>query len=110
MTKTALIYAASALAEIAGCYSFWIWAREGRSAWWLTLGVISLIAFAGLLTLVDASAAGRTYAAYGAVYIVASLGWLWRVEGIRPDGWDVLGAAICLVGGAVIMFGPRTAD
>jgi small multidrug resistance family-3 protein len=67
------------------------------------------VAFAGLLTLVETPAAGRAYAAYGAVYIVASLAWLWGVEGVRPDRWDVLGAAICLAGGAVILLGPRPA-
>lgn len=59
--------------------------------------------FAYLLTLVDSTAAGRAYAAYGGVYIVASLGWLWAVEGIRPDRWDLAGAALCLVGAAVII-------
>jgi small multidrug resistance family-3 protein len=67
----------------------------------------SLVLFAWLLTLVDGSAAGRAYAAYGGVYICASLAWLWAVEGIRPDRWDTLGAAVCLVGAAIILFGPR---
>jgi small multidrug resistance family-3 protein len=60
-----------------------------------------------LLTLVETNAAGRAYAAYGGVYIVASLFWLWGVEGMRPDRWDTGGAAICLIGAAVIIFGPR---
>jgi small multidrug resistance family-3 protein len=108
MTKTALVYLAAAVAEIAGCFSFWLWLREARSSWWLAPGVISLIMFAWLLTLVDASAAGRAYAAYGGVYIAASLTWLWMIEGLRPDRWDTLGAAISLVGAAVIIFGPRS--
>jgi len=61
-----------------------------------------------LLTLVDADHAGRAYAAYGGVYIAASLGWLWTVEGTRPDRWDVTGAAVCLMGAAIILFGPRS--
>jgi small multidrug resistance family-3 protein len=64
--------------------------------------------FAWLLTQVDTAAAGRAYAAYGGVYIVASLLWLWVVEHVRPDRWDVLGAAICIGGAALILFGPRT--
>lgn len=68
----------------------------------------SLAAFAWLLTLVDASHAGRAYAAYGGVYIAASLGWLWTVEGTRPDRWDMIGAAVCLAGAAIILFGPRS--
>lgn len=107
MTKTALVYALAALAEIGGCFSFWMWLREGKSSWWLAPGMVSLALFAWLLTLVDTDNAGRAYAAYGGVYICASLAWLWAVEGVRPDRWDTLGAAICLIGAAVILFGPR---
>ena len=77
--------------------------------WWLIPGLMSLAAFAWFLTFVDASAAGRAYAAYGGVYIAASLGWLWAVEGIRPDRWDVVGASLCLVGAGIILLGPRAA-
>ena len=77
--------------------------------WWLLPGTASLALFAYLLTLVDSSAAGRAYAAYGGVYIAASLLWLWAVENVRPDRWDMTGAAICLVGAAIILFGPRPA-
>ena len=103
----ALVYAAAALAEIAGCFAFWAWARLGKSALWLIPGVAALIAFAYLLTLVPTAAAGRAYAAYGGVYIAASLVWLWSVEGLRPDRWDITGAAICVVGAGVILFAPR---
>jgi len=109
MTRATLVYAAAALAEIAGCFTFWIWLRGGKSAWWLAPGLVSLALFAWLLTLVQAQAAGRAYAAYGGVYIAASLLWLWGIEGVRPDRWDALGAAICLVGAAVILLGPRAA-
>ena len=67
----------------------------------------SLIAFAYLLTLVETEAAGRAYATYGGIYIVASLAWLWVVESVRPDRWDIAGASICLIGAAVILWGPR---
>ncbi len=100
-------YIGAALAEIAGCFSFWAWLRLGKPAWWLAPGVASLMLFAYLLTLVDAPAAGRAYAAYGGVYIVASLCWLWAIEGIRPDRWDIGGAALCLAGAAMILAGPR---
>lgn len=109
MMPTALIYALAALAEIGGCFAFWAWARIGKSPWWLLPGVASLILFAWLLTRVDASAAGRAYAAYGGVYICASLLWLWAVEEVRPDRWDVGGAALCLVGVSIILLGPRPA-
>ena len=65
--------------------------------------------FAWLLTLPEISSAGRTYAAYGGIYIAASLLWLWRIEGLRPDRWDIAGALICLFGASVILFAPRPA-
>lgn len=104
---TALAYAAAALAEIAGCFAFWAWLRLGRSGLWALPGLASLALFAVLLTRVPAEAAGRAFAAYGGVYICASLGWLWAVEGVRPDRWDAIGAVLCLAGAAVILLGPR---
>lgn len=105
---TLFVYVGAALAEIAGCFSFWAWLRLGKSPWRLGPGMASLALFAWLLTLVDSNAAGRAYAAYGGIYIVASLGWLWAVEGLRPDRWDGIGASICLVGAGIILLGPRT--
>jgi small multidrug resistance family-3 protein len=104
---TFLVYAAAALAEIAGCFSFWAWLRLGKSAWWLVPGMGALALFAYLLTLIPTDAAGRAYAAYGGVYIAASLLWLWGAEGARPDRWDMAGAGLCLAGAALILFGPR---
>ena len=104
---TPLVYAAAALAEIAGCFAFWAWLRLGKSALWALPGLASLAGFAGLLTLVEAPAAGRAFAAYGGVYIAASLGWLWAVEGVRPDRWDLMGGSLCLIGAAAILAGPR---
>jgi small multidrug resistance family-3 protein len=104
---TAFAYIGAALAEIAGCFAFWAWLRLDKSIWWLVPGVASLCLFAYLLTLVDAEHAGRTYAAYGGVYIVAALMWLWAAEGVKPDRWDAIGAAVCLVGAAIILWGPR---
>jgi small multidrug resistance family-3 protein len=104
-----IYYLLAAVAEIAGCFSFWAWLRLGKSVFWLIPGVASLIVFAWLLTLVDAPAAGRAYAAYGGIYIAASLAWLWLAEGVRPDRWDLTGAAICLVGASVVLLAPRGA-
>lgn len=100
-------YAAAALAEIAGCFAFWSWLRLGRSALWVLPGLASLALFAFLLTLVDSPAAGRAFAAYGGIYIAASILWLWLAEGQRPDRWDLAGSAICLVGTAIILLGRR---
>lgn len=104
-----IVYVLAAFAEIGGCFAVWAWLRLDKSPYWLVPGAISLLAFAWLLTQVDTLAAGRAYAAYGGVYIAASLAWLWAVEGLRPDRWDLGGAALCLVGAAVILLGPRSA-
>ncbi|WP_136247859.1 YnfA family protein [Halomonas borealis] len=106
---TPLVYAAAALAEIAGCFSVWAWWRLGASALWLLPGLASLALFAWLLSLSSADYAGRAYAAYGGVYIVASLLWLWAVEQRLPDRWDLLGATLCLAGAGIILLAPRGA-
>ncbi|WP_417833281.1 YnfA family protein [Thalassospira xiamenensis] len=100
-------YAGAAIAEIAGCFAFWAWLRLGKSAFWIVPGILSLIVFAWLLTRVESDFAGRAYAAYGGIYIAASLGWLWLVEGKMPDRWDMTGVAVCLIGAGIILFAPR---
>jgi small multidrug resistance family-3 protein len=101
-------YGLAAIGEIAGCFTFWAWLRLAKSPFWTVPGVLSLLLFAYALTRVDASHAGRSFAAYGGVYILASIVWLWLVEGVTPDRWDLIGAIICLVGSAVILLGPRS--
>lgn len=100
-------YVLAATGEIAGCFAFWAWLRLHKSPLWLVPGLIALIIFAAALTRIDAANAGRAYAAYGGIYIMSSLFWLWAVEDVRPDRWDLLGATICLAGASVILFGPR---
>jgi len=106
---TLFIYLGAALAEIAGCFAFWAWLRLDKSIFWIVPGVLALAVFAYLLTRIDADFAGRAYAAYGGIYIASSLLWLWAVEGVRADRWDLTGAAICLLGAAIILLGPRPA-
>jgi small multidrug resistance family-3 protein len=107
--KSALIYALAAVCEIGGCFAFWAWLRQGRSALWTIPGVLALVAFAWLLTRVEAQAAGRAFAAYGGIYILSSIVWMRTVEQVRPDRWDLIGMAVCLLGAAIILLGPRTA-
>ena len=104
--KTFLLYLATALAEIVGCYLPWLWLRQHGSVWLLIPAAASLALFAWLLTLHDA-ASGRVYAAYGGVYIGAAIVWLWAVDGVRPSAWDVAGVAMALLGMALIAFQPR---
>jgi small multidrug resistance family-3 protein len=98
-------YLLAAFAEIGGCFAFWAWLRLGKSMLWLLPGMASLAVFAWLLTRVETDFAGRAYAAYGGIYIVASLFWLGLVEGQRPTTTDILGSVICLVGAAIILAG-----
>lgn len=102
-----LWFVLAAALEIAGCYAAWMWLRLGRSVWWLVPGGLSLLAFALVLTRVDAAYAGRAYAAYGGVYIVSSLLWLAIVERTAPRLSDMIGSALCILGAAIVLFGPR---
>ncbi len=105
LLRLSFLFAATALAEILGCYLPWLVLRQGRTALLLLPAAASLALFAWLLTL-HPSAAGRTYAAYGGMYIAVALGWLRVVEGVALTCWDVGGAAIALVGMAVIALQP----
>lgn len=100
------LYILAAFLEIAGCFAVWSWWR-GASVLWLIPAAVVLAGFAYVLALTPPSHAGRSYAAYGGVYIAASLMWLWLVEGSRPDWSDLGGAALALAGAALILWGPR---
>ena len=104
--KTCGLFILTALAEIIGCYLPYLYLKQQGSVWLLLPAVLSLAAFAWLLTL-HPNAAGRVYAAYGGVYIAMALIWLWAVDGIRPTLWDCVGVAVALTGMAIIMFAPR---
>lgn len=106
--KTLLLFVATSVAEIVGCYLPWLWLRQGHGAWLLLPAAASLAAFVWLLTL-HPDASGRVYAAYGGVYVATALAWLWLVDGIQPTRWDLLGAGVALAGMAIIAFGPRGA-
>ena len=105
--KTFGLFALTALAEIIGCYLPYLWLREGKTIWLLIPGALSLAAFVWLLTL-HPTAVGSVYAAYGGVYVAMAILWLWTVNGIRPTLWDLVGAAVALIGMAIIMFAPRS--
>lgn len=103
--KTLLLFIATALAEIVGCYLPYLWFKQGRSVALLLPAALSLALFAWLLTLHEA-AAGRVYAAYGGVYIGVALAWLWAVDRVQPTAWDFAGAGVALLGMGIIMFQP----
>jgi small multidrug resistance family-3 protein len=97
----------AALGEISGCYAFWVWLRLDRSILWTIPGILALIIFAVALTQVETANAGRVYAAYGGIYIFSSIVWLWLVEGVKPDRWDLIGVSLALLGTVVILFSPH---
>ena len=106
MINTLGLFALTALAEIIGCYLPYLWLKQGKSIWLLVPSAVSLALFACLLAL-HPTATGRVYAAYGGVYVATAIIWLWLVDGIRPTHWDLLGAAVAVLGMAIIMFAPR---
>lgn len=101
--RSLAVFALAALLEIGGCFAFWAWLRQGASRAVAALGVLSLIGFALVLTKADTAFAGRAYAAYGGIYIAASLVWLWAVEGQTPRAPDLIGAALAVIGAGVIV-------
>lgn len=105
--RLALLFAITALAEIVGCYLPWLVLKQGKSLLLLLPAALSLGLFAWLLTL-HPTAAGRTYAAYGGMYIAVALLWLRFVDGVSLTRWDISGAAIALVGMTVIAMQPST--
>ena len=106
LLRIAGLFAVTAVAEIVGCYLPWLVLKQGGSIWLLIPAAASLALFAWLLTL-HPSAAGRTYAAYGGMYIAVALVWLWLVDGVTLTRWDLAGASIALVGMAVIALQPE---
>ena len=105
--KTVSFFVLTAIAEVVGCYLPYLWLRRGASAWLLVPAAVSLAAFAWLLSLHPSLGAGRTYAAYGGVYVAVAVMWMWWIEGTKPDRWDLLGATVALAGMSIIAFAPH---
>jgi small multidrug resistance family-3 protein len=94
------------LCEIGGGYLVWLWLREGKSVWLAVLGALVLVLY-GIIPTLQPAHFGRVYAAYGGVFIVLSLLWGWKIDGVSPDTYDVIGGLIALLGVCVIMYWPR---
>lgn len=108
LIRTSALFVVTAVAEIVGCYLPWLWLKQGKPAWLLVPAAASLALFAWLLTL-HPSAAGRTYAAYGGVYVAIAMLWLWLIDGIVPSRWDWIGAGLAVVGMTIMALQPRAA-
>lgn len=107
LTRSILLFVAAALAEIGGAWLVWQGLRENRGLLWIGAGVMALGGYGLLMTLQPEAHFGRIMAAYGGVFVAGALLWGIVVDGFRPDRWDVAGAALCLLGVAVMMYAPR---
>jgi small multidrug resistance family-3 protein len=109
VTRSVLLFLVAALAEIGGAWLVWQGVRENKGLLWMGAGVIALGIYGFVATLQPDANFGRILAAYGGVFVAGSLAWGMVVDGFRPDRYDVVGALVCLVGVAVIMYAPRAA-
>ena len=107
VVKTLSLFVVAAIAEIGGAWLIWQGAREHRGLVWIGAGIAALAAYGFVATLQDDGNFGRILAAYGGIFVAGSLAWGIVADGFRPDRYDLIGAAVCLVGVGVIMFAPR---
>lgn len=107
VARTVALFVAAAIAEIGGAWLIWQGVREHRGITWIGAGIAALAAYGFVATLQEDSNFGRVLAAYGGIFVAGSLAWGIALDGFKPDRWDYTGAAICLIGVAVIMFAPR---
>ena len=105
--RSTLLFLVAGLCEIGGGYLVWIWLRNGRALWVGLLGGLVLVLYGIVPTFQSFPHFGRVYAAYGGVFVVLSVLWGWWIDGVRPDRFDAAGSAVCLVGVAIILYGPR---
>jgi small multidrug resistance family-3 protein len=107
VARSLLLFIVAAVAEIAGAWLVWQGVREHRGLVWVGAGMAALGAYGFVATLQDDNNFGRILAAYGGIFVAGSLAWGMAVDGFRPDRFDFIGATICLIGVAVLMYAPR---
>jgi small multidrug resistance family-3 protein len=104
--KSVFYFVAAGLCEIGGGYLIWLWLREGKAIWFAIAGA-SILFLYGVIPTLQPAHFGRVYAAYGGVFIVLSILWGWKIDRIAPDGFDLIGGAVALIGVVIIMYAPR---
>ncbi len=104
--KSVFYFVAAGLCEIGGGYLVWLWLREGKTIWFAIAGAIILFVY-GVIPTLQPAHFGRVYAAYGGVFVVLSILWGWKIDNIAPDGFDLIGGAVALIGVVIIMYAPR---
>lgn len=107
LARSITLFIIAAIAEIGGAWLVWQGVREHRGWLWTLGGVLALGAYGFVATLQPDAHFGRVLAAYGGIFVAGSLLWGVLIDGFRPDRWDTIGAAICVIGVAVIMYAPR---
>ncbi|ALL06141.1 hypothetical protein AQ505_11960 [Pedobacter sp. PACM 27299] len=107
VVKSLAIFILAGLCEIGGGYLIWLWLKEGKPLWYGLVGAIILVGY-GIVATWQTANFGRVYATYGGVFIVLALLWAWKVDGFKPDKWDIIGASIALVGACIIIYMPRS--
>ncbi|MFB9713635.1 MULTISPECIES: YnfA family protein [Arthrobacter] len=108
--KSTSLFVLAAIAEIGGAWLVWQSVKEAKPWWWAGLGIVALGIYGFVASFQPDAHFGRVLAAYGGVFIAGSLAWGMLLDGFRPDRWDIIGAMICLLGVAVIMFAPRAGN
>lgn len=104
--KSLFIFILAGLCEIGGGYLIWLWLKEGKPPWYgITGGLI--LALYGIVATWQTASFGRVYAAYGGIFIVLALLWAWKVDGFKPDKYDLIGAVVALIGACIIVYMPR---
>ncbi|WP_433461685.1 YnfA family protein [Spirillospora sp. CA-128828] len=107
VVRSLALFVLAALAEIGGAWMVWQGVREHRGFWWVGAGLVALGLYGFVATFQPDAHFGRVLAAYGGVFVAGSLAWAMVMDGFRPDRWDVIGAAICILGVLTIMYAPR---
>lgn len=106
--RSLAIFILAGLCEIGGGYLIWLWLKEGKPLWYGITGAIILAAY-GVIATWQTANFGRVYATYGGIFIVLALIWAWKVDGFKPDKWDIIGAGIAFLGACIIIYMPREA-
>lgn len=104
--QSVMVFVLAGLCEIGGGYLVWQWLRDGKSWWIGVLGGLILMLY-GVVATFQTESFGRVYAAYGGIFIMMAILWGWKVDGVVPDKYDIIGGAVALVGMGIIMFAPR---
>ncbi len=106
LLKSLSIFILAGLFEIGGGYLVWQWLKEGKPMWWGLAGGL-ILALYGVVATWQTANFGRVYAAYGGIFIIMALIWAWKVDGFKPDRWDVIGALVAVIGACIIIYMPR---